>query len=386
MGGKRNRGILGAAIGIVAAVALPFAAPAIATAVFGSTALGAMTAAGALYGAATGALSGSITGNMGRGALIGGVGGAAGGFIQGGGIQATQNALFGAPPVANAPPVGLSTPAIAEPSGLAGLEAAASMPPPAGTPTTFGEAFRAGFSGQPVAATGGIGSATTGAAGTAAQGAVQGAAGTAAQGAAGATSPSFFSAAGLGQAAGRVAAGLTTPSGLASVGQLAMTMYNKPPEGLTAAEQAYVNETAALAQTNRAAFDQRVAAARSLLQRGEANPEQAFAQASLGAQRRFQQAGMRDASDYRRGEIAGGMAGAAAVPAEFNRSYEATRAGLSAMPTTAPAGAASMALPAYRDAERREREYERDLASGVGGLGSALGGRSSQGGQKSIFA
>jgi hypothetical protein len=165
-----------------------------------------------------------------------------------------------------------------------------------------------------------------------------------------------------------------------------MTMYNRPPEGLTAAEQAYVNETAALAQTNRAAFDQRVAAARGLLQRGEANPEQAFAQASLGAQRRFQQAGMRDAGDYRRGEIAGGMAGAAAVPAEFNRSYEATRAGLSAMPTTAPAGAASMALPAYRDEERRQREYQRDLASGVGGLGSALGGRSSQGGQKSLFA
>jgi hypothetical protein len=163
-------------------------------------------------------------------------------------------------------------------------------------------------------------------------------------------------------------------------------MYNKPPEGLTAAERAYVNETAGLAQTNRAVFDQRLAAARSLLQQGTANPEQAFGQASLGTQRRFREAGLRSEGDFRRGEIAGGQAGAAAIPAEYRQALAATQAGLSAMPTTAPAGAATLALPAYRDEERRQREYQRDLASGVGGLGSALGGRSSQGGQKSIFA
>jgi hypothetical protein len=161
-----------------------------------------------------------------------------------------------------------------------------------------------------------------------------------------------------------------------------MTMYNKPPEGLTAAERAFVNETAGLAQTNRAVFDQRLAAARSALQQGTANPEQAFGQASMGAQRRFREAGLRSESDYRRSEIAGGQAGAAAVPAEFSRSYAALSSGLNAMPTTAPAGAASMALPAYRDDERRQREYNRDLASGMGTLASSLGGRS---GQKSLF-
>ena len=46
------------------------------------------------------------------------------------------------------------------------------------------------------------------------------------------------------------------------------------------------------------------------------------------------------------------------------------------MPTTAPAGAASLALPAYRDAERRQREYEADIGRGIGTL---FGGRSKGG-------
>lgn len=395
MGGKRGRGLLGAVIGVVAAVALPFAAPAIAGALFGSTTLGALTAAGALYGAATGALAGSLTGNAGRGALLGGLGGAAGGFIQGGGIGATQNALFGTTEAAStaAPGVSGATTAPAQTLGDLGVYAdpnALAAPTGIGngpvlTEPSFTQRFMAGFNGQPV---GGPGTATAGG-GTG----IGGAAGTATGGADVAANvagvapkppaPSFFSAEGLGRATGNLASGLTTPSGILGVGQLAMTMYNRPPEGLTAQEQAYVNETAGLAQTNRALFDQRVNAARSLLQQGAANPEQAFAQASMGTQRRFAQAGLRSEGDIRRGEIAGGQAGAAAVPAEFGRSYAALTAGLNATPTTAPAGAASMTLPAYRDAERRQREYDRDLASGVGSLASALGGRSSQ---KSIFA
>jgi hypothetical protein len=160
-------------------------------------------------------------------------------------------------------------------------------------------------------------------------------------------------------------------------------MYNKPPEGLTPEERAYVEETSRLAGTNREMFDQRVTAARRLLQQGTANPEQAFAQANIGTQRRFREAGLRSDADIRRGEIAGGQAGAAAIPTEYARAATATTAGLNAMPTTAPAGAATMALPAFRDVERREREYARDLASGFGGLASALGGRSAQ---KSLFS
>lgn len=414
MGGKKNRGILGAAIGIVAAVALPFAVPAIATAVFGSTAVAASTAAGALYGAATGALSGSITGDAGRGALIGGAGGAVGGFIQGGGIEATQNALFGAP-TETATTVSYTRPEVATVTPTAAVEPAVYGPPVpqanvlgtapvpevpysfvAETPisttgigsaggatvpaeASFGQRFMAGLTGQPV----GGAAAATPAAATGGAGLATGAAPGFGGAVAGAAAPSFFSAEGLGRAVGNLASGLTTPSGLASVGQLAMTMYNKPPEGLTPEERAYVEETSRLAGTNRELFDQRVAAARRLLQQSTANPEQAFAQASMGTQRRFREAGLRSEGDIRRGEIAGGQAGAEAAAAENVRATTALTAGLNAMPTTAPAGAATMALPAFRDVERRQREYERDLASGFGGLASALGGRS---GQKSLFS
>jgi hypothetical protein len=240
---------------------------------------------------------------------------------------------------------------------------------------SFGQGFMAGLTGQPAggaAATGGAGLAT---------GAAPGFGGSVA----GAAAPSFFSAEGLGRAVGNLASGLTTPSGIASVGQLAMTMYNKPPEGLTPEERAYVEETSRLAGTNREMFDQRVSAARRLLQQGTANPEQAFAQANIGTQRRFREAGLRSDADIRRGEIAGGQAGASAIPAEYARAATATTAGLNAMPTTAPAGAATLALPAYRDVERREREYNRDLASAFGGLASAFGGRSSTQ-QKSLFS
>jgi len=424
MGGKRNRGILAAAIGVVAAVALPFAVPAIATAVFGSTAVAASTAAGALYGAATGALSGSITGDMGRGALIGGAGGAAGGFIQGGGIEATRGALFGTAPetattisytrpeLATVAPVGEAgyygpttldsgvgfTPGVSEANTLGtaatpamSYEAAATTPvsttgigsaggAAAPEPTTW-QRFMSGVTGQPVSGAAAAAPATaTGGAGLA-TGAAPGFSGSVA----GAAAPSFFSAEGLGRAVGNLGAGLTTPSGLASVGQLAMTMYNKPPEGLTPEERAYVEETSRLAGTNREMFDQRVAAARRLLQQGTANPEQAFAQASMGAQRRSREAGLRSENDIRRSEILGGQAGAEAAAAENVRATTALTAGLNAMPTTAPAGAATLALPAYRDVERREREYYRDLASGFGGLASAFGGRSSTQ-QKSLFS
>jgi hypothetical protein len=417
MGGKRNRGILAAAIGVVAAVALPFAVPAIATAVFGSTAVAASTAAGALYGAATGALSGSITGDMGRGALIGGAGGAAGGFIQGGGIEATRGALFGAAPetattisytrpeLATVAPVGEAgvvvdpgvygppvpqtnalgpTPvpevpysfAAETPVSTTGIGSAGGAATP--EPTTW-QRFMSGVTGQPVSGA----AATAPAAATGGAGLATGAAPGFSASTAGAAAPSFFSAEGFGRAVGNLGAGLTTPSGIASVGQLAMTMYNKPPEGLTPEERAYVEETSRLAGTNREMFDQRVTAARRLLQQGTANPEQAFAQANIGTQRRFREAGLRSDADIRRGEIAGGQAGAAAIPTEYARAATATTAGLNAMPTTAPAGAATMALPAFRDVERREREYARDLASGFGGLASALGGRSAQ---KSLFS
>lgn len=191
--------------------------------------------------------------------------------------------------------------------------------------------------------------------------------------------PSVFSAEGAGRAVG----GLLTPSGIASVGQLAMTMYNRPPQDLTPEERNYVNETAELAATNRAVFEERVSAARRLLQQGGANPEQAFAQTQMGVERRFREAGLRTPEESRRAQIEGARLGAAAVSGEQARAATATQAGLAAMPTTAPVGAATLALPAFRDVERREREYQADLARGVGGLAGALGGTRSK---SSLFA
>lgn len=448
MGGRRNRGLLAAAVGVVAAVAFPYVVPAIASTIGASAAVSpliASTVAGGLYGTATGALAGSITGDMGRGAALGGVGGTVGGFVQGGGLDAVSSALFGPPtPVAPPPPVvtpeitaleaayqpgtivaealppppGVSVAAPSAPEYVAAMPSAAGAPsgglmaPNAGVITSEALSAPPGVIAAPqvpVPAEIGVqtlpvsvaeaapftGYPTTFAAGSpgAALGPVAGAAGPAGPAAApkpttfgerfmaGLTGggPSLFSAEGAGRAVG----GLLTPTGLAGVGQLAMTMYNRPPQDLTPEERDYVRETAELAGTNRALFEERVSAARRLLQQGGANPEQAFAQARLGVERGFRERGFRSAADERRAAIEGTRLGAAAVSGEQARAATATQAGLSAMPTMAPAGAASMALPAFRDVERRRREYEADLARGIGGLAGALGGTR---GKSSLFA
>ena len=72
-------------------------------------------------------------------------------------------------------------------------------------------------------------------------------------------------------------------------------------------------------------------------------------------------------------------AGASAVPAEYTRSYSATQAGLSTMPTSVPAGAESYALQVQRDIERRQREYQASLAQAGGTLVGALGGQRNKG-------
>lgn len=387
-GGNQN---LAAAIGVVAAIALPFAVPVIAGAIGTSLAVSplvASTMAGGLYGAATGALSGSLVGDVGRGAAIGGAGGAVGGFIQGGGIEAARGALFGpstnvASPALNAEVAANTMAAPAEYGGAesfgsaAGYQGAATPAYGAAEAVTPGVAISPG--GTEGVTAGGIGSAaapTGGAGGAAAPtgtrverffGGLTG----------GGTKMDLTTAEGI----GRSLSGLASPAGLASVGQLAMTMYNKPPEGLTAQERAFVDETASLAGTNRELFDSRVREARRLLQQGTPNPEQAFGQANLALQRRIREAGLRSPEDVRRALIEGTRIGAASIPAEYARAAGATQAGLSAMPTTAPAGAASLALPAYRDAERRQREYEAGLARGIGGLAGALGGN-----RKGLFA
>jgi hypothetical protein len=396
-GGNQNLAI---AVAAVTAIAIPFAAPVVASAVFGSTSLAALTATSAALGAAGGAVSGSLTGNVGRGALIGGAGGAVSGFAQGGGFTEVGNALFGpstAPAFGGASTTGYE--ALAAPAG--GFESAAATGggfAGGSTPLTAGELAVAGAAPTAGGTTIGIGGAvsapsiggmtpeqamaslpstptpaTTGVASAAPQGTqlerfLGGITGSG-------TKMDLTTAEGV----GRVLSPIVSPSGIAGVGQLAMTMYNRPPESLTPQERSFVNETAELAGTNRALFEQRVNSARRLLQQGTPNPEEAYAQASMGVQRRFREAGLRDAGDVRRGLIEGARLGAAAIPGEYTRAASLTQQGLSAMPSTAPQGAEGMALPVYRDLERRQREYQADLGRGFGTLASAFGGRSKGG-------
>ncbi len=417
-GGNRN---LAAAIGIVAAIAIPIAAPAIATAMIGSAAVaGAATfaatsaAVGAGLGAAAGLAAGSLTGTQGTSALLGGLGGGVGGFIGGNGVDVARGALFGPSSTsaanvtaagyqgaeafgpaagyqgATGPAFGTAeaiTPGVViSPGGMEGVTAggvgapipaegiggAVSAPaPPAGASPAYTAPGPTGAVSAPAGGAGGTGMGGAAApTGTRVERFFGGLTG-------GGTKMDLTTAEGV----GRSLSGLASPAGLASVGQLAMTMYNKPPEGLTAQERAFVDETASLAGTNRELFDSRVREARRLLQQGTPNPEQAFGQANLALQRRIREAGLRSPEDVRRALIEGTRIGAASIPAEYARAAGATQAGLSAMPTTAPAGAASLALPAYRDAERRQREYEAGLARGIGGLAGALGGN-----RKGLFA
>lgn len=403
-GGNQN---LAVAIAVVAAVAIPFAAPAIAGAMLGSTAItGAFvatsTAVGAGLGAAAGALSGSLTGNVGQGALIGGAGGAVGGFTGGGGLGYTSNALFGpgealtvgAPGYQGAEAVGSAAGYQGATGPALGISEAITPGVAISPGGSEGVIANAGYGAAPGAASTGIGSAapnlnvaSPGYQGAEAAGTAAGAGTTTAapQGSqlerflGGVTGSGTKMDLTTAEGVGRALSPIVSPAGVAGVGQLAMTMFNKPPESLTAQERSFVNETAELAGTNRALFEQRVNSARRLLQQGTPNPEEAYAQASMGVQRRFREAGLREAGDVRRGLIEGARLGAAAIPGEYTRAASLTQAGLSAMPSTAPQGAEGMALPVYRDLERRQREYQADLGRGFGTLASAFGGRSKGG-------
>lgn len=387
-GGNQNLAI---AVAAVTAIAIPFAAPVVASAVFGSTSLAALTATSAALGAAGGAVSGSLTGNVGRGALIGGAGGAVSGFAQGGGFTEVGNALFG-PSTTVIPETGQAISGatyenLAGSSGMPEGFSSAATAPSAQAPASYSAA---GY-GTPVQASSQVsgiaGAATTPGPATIPTGSElpAGAAAPSAQGTqlerflGGITGSGTKMDLTTAEGVGRALSPIVSPAGIAGVGQLAMTMYNRPPESLTPQERSFVNETAELAGTNRALFEQRVNSARRLLQQGTPNPEEAYAQASMGVQRRFREAGLRDAGDVRRGLIEGARLGAAAIPGEYTRAASLTQAGLSAMPSTAPQGAEGMALPVYRDLERRQREYQADLGRGFGTLASAFGGRSKGG-------
>lgn len=221
---------------------------------------------------------------------------------------------------------------------------------------------------------GGGARAATGAAGVAGRAApLAGAAGTGAAGAAGAVAPA--AAVGLSTAAAPAAGGFFSGINLGTLAPLAMAMFGKAPQNLTPIEQEALVANAQTSAVEKGVFDERLAGARSLLQQGEANPEQAYAQAQMATQRGLrdvertagvsERPGMREA-ERRRSAIEGARIGTAAVTGEQARAAQATAAGLSALPTEVPTTSSELNMKIYEDLYKRRSDYARDLAGGVG--------------------
>lgn len=109
-------------VGVAAAIAIPFAAPLVATAIAGSFGVAAMSAtamtlSSAAVGAGMGALSSAALGqNIGRGALMGGIGGGIGGYASAASTASAASA---------APGSGASLPSMGGGTGLTGTADAA---------------------------------------------------------------------------------------------------------------------------------------------------------------------------------------------------------------------------------------------------------------------
>lgn len=315
-------------LGAVAAVAIPFAAPAIAGALGASSAL-AGTATGAFLGTAGGsALTGAVLGGASSaltggdplaGALMGGIGGFAGGGglrnMFGGAVPAGQQAVGG------------------------GLFGGPGMT--AGTPL-----YQQGFSGAGLLPPGAT-TATTGAGGLS----------------------GFFQ---------NVSQGfLANPAGMA---QLAMTVFGRAPQELTDIEKQRLEELKALAATDRELFEQRVQEARGLLQKARQEapkPEQAYGAEKIAAERQLAEAtrGLDPEAalrEKRKAKIRAAQVGATAAAAEETRGRgeqtRLTQAGLNVLPTAAPEGYAGLALPTYEALQERRNQYRSDLARATGDL------------------
>lgn len=210
--------------------------------------------------------------------------------------------------------------------------------------------------------------------GQAARGMFGGIAGGAAPAAGVAAAPA---AAGVGGAAAAApaAGGFFSGLNLGNIAPLAMSMFGKAPQNLTAQERELLKRNMETAAVERGVFDERLGAARSLLQAGEANPERAFAEAQMGTQR-----GLRDVertaavsgrpglqeSERRRASIEGARIGTAAVTGEQARAAQTTAAGLSALPTSVPTTGEELNMAIYRDLQQRKSDYAKDLAGGFG--------------------
>jgi len=300
------------AIGVVAAIAIPFVAPMIAGAIGGSalfagTALGSFiggAGGSALIGAGLGAASAAATG---RNPLLGAALGGVGGFAGGGGF-----------------------------SGLFGGGAAAAPAATAATTAAPAAAGAAGAAGAPIQL-------------------------------AGAVAPT------AGISIGSLGSSLASAINPSNLAQLALVMYgNSNTDQLDAARRAALQETAELATRDRGLFEQRVEAARRAMQQAEANPQTAYAQTAMSVERRLQEAqrgapAATQEANMRRAGIEAARLGTAAAQGENIRSASATQTATAMLPTQAPLGYAGRVLPVYEAMQKREDEQMRDIARAVGG-------------------
>lgn len=358
-------------VAVVAAVAVPFVAPAIAgsiglTSALASTGMAATTATtvgSALTGAVLGGTAARVGGgDFGTGAVLGAIGGGVSGY----GTAARAASVV---PEGSTLAVGPRGEFLAAPgAGVAGPPAP--LPLVATTPGVAGAAPVAGAAGTAAPATTATATGATGAA------------------AAGATPT-------IGGALSSAVAGLTDPATLARVTMLASTSLNDPGAdimaGLSPQEVELVEmrkqELQRIASTNMSLFEQQVMAAQNFLQQAEQqgpNPEQAFAETKIATERQLAEEarglGREQAEAIRRrGAIRGATTGATAAAAEElrGRSAQTTlmQAGLSGLPTAAPEGYAGLALPLYQDLAERRRQQEADQSFAMGQFGDALFGR-----------
>jgi hypothetical protein len=176
-------------------------------------------------------------------------------------------------------------------------------------------------------------------------------------------------------AAAPAAGGFFSGLNIGNLAPVAMAMFGKAPQNLTPEEREAVERNMETAATERGVFNERLGAARSLLQAGEANPERAFAEAQMNTQR-----GLRDVertaaisgrpglqtAERRRAAIEGARVGTAAVTGEQARAAQTKAAGLTALPTDVPTSGAELNMAIYEDLYKRRSDFAKDLAGGFG--------------------
>lgn len=180
---------------------------------------------------------------------------------------------------------------------------------------------------------------------------------------------------GAAAAAAPAAGGFFSGLNIGNLAPVAAALFGKAPQDLTPVEREAVERNMETAATERGVFNERLGAARSLLQAGEANPERAFAEAQMGTQR-----GLRDVertaaisgrpglqtAERRRAAIEGARVGTAAVTGEQARAAQTKAAGLTALPTDVPTTGAELNMAIYEDLYKRRSDFAKDLAGGFG--------------------